>query len=423
LTIKSVSEGEEEGKFKIHGDAKIAKSQKKVKGIPENTERLLCVSPASSGTKYGKAFDNIMSPKKFNILYLIGSLNSGGAERQLVELVKALDKSMFRPFIVIYHNIIYFREILDEKDVTVKVIDKKFKLDPTFPFKLARFVKDNKIDIIHAYSESAAFWSRIAGKLTGTKTTAHIQNTKYSPGWFRLERLMGWMDECIIANSYSGRDEYMKNIEDRELEVIQNGLNFDLIPDRPALSKEDDGLKIISIGRISKQKNYMCLLRAVKLIRDKISGLSVDIWGRIMHRDKYDEMMEFIEKNDLSGIIKYRGTSEKVIKEIASADLLVMSSLWEGFPNVVMESLACGTPVIASNVADMRYLVEPGETGFLFPSNDHRALAEKIMEFISLAPPVRQEMGEAGKSHIKKNYSIEIMARKTGQVYEKIMNG
>ena len=366
-----------------------------------------------------------LSKKRINILYIIGSLNSGGAERQLVELAKALDKSRFRVYIVIYHDIIHYKEILDVEGVTVKVMEKKFKYDPTFPFKLAGYCKEKKIDIIHAYSESAGFWSRLAGKLAGIKTIMHIQNTHYSPGWFRLEKNMGWMDAKIIANSVAGKEEYKENIYGRDIRVIQNGLNFDLVPKEPGNLKESndpENLKIICVGRISKQKNQLCLIRALNRIKNNLSGVSVDIWGRIMDQKIFDELMQFIKESKLEDVVYYKKTTPKIIEKIASADLMVLTSLWEGFPNVVMESLACETPVIASSVADMEYLVKHGENGFLFPKNDDNTLAIKLLEFYNLSPQNRRKMGKAGREHILKNYTIEIMARETEKVYDEILS-
>ena len=361
-----------------------------------------------------------MKKDKINILYIIGSLNSGGAERQLTELAKALDKKRFNVYIVIYHDIIHYKEILDEENVTVKVMEKKFKYDPSFPFQLASYCKEKEIDIIHAYSESAGFWSRLAGKIAGIKTITHIQNTNYSSGFFRLEKYMGWMDSLMIANSYAGEDEYLENIPRRKIRVIQNGLNLKLIPDKSELTMEPEKNKVICVGRISKQKNYMCLLKAIERIKDKINNLEVNIWGRIMHADKYEEMTKYISNNELGEFVKYRGESPDIIKEMASSQLMVLTSLWEGFPNVVMEALACGTPVIASNVADLKYLVKHGEYGFLFPKNDDKALAIRLLEFFSSEPEIRKRMGEGGRQHVLKNYTIEIMAEKTAKVYEEL---
>lgn len=360
---------------------------------------------------------------KINILYIIGSLNSGGAERQLTELVKALDKKRFNVYIVIYHDIIYYKEILDEMGVTVKVLEKKWKYDPAFPFKLASYCKEKQIDIIHAYSESAGFWSRLAGKIAGIKTITHIQNTNYSSGWFRLEKYMGWMDATLIANSFAGEEEYRENIPNRKIRVIQNGLNFKLIPDRSEIKIDSSKNKIIAVGRISKQKNYICLLKAINRVKEKIENLEVNIWGRIMHQDIFEEMTNYISENNLTEIVKYRGDSPDIIKEMASSQLMVLSSLWEGFPNVVMEALACGTPVIASNIADLRFLVKHGEYGFLFPKDDYKTLSIRLLEFFSSEPEMRERMSERGRQHILKNFSIEKMADETAKVYEELKAG
>jgi glycosyltransferase involved in cell wall biosynthesis len=358
--------------------------------------------------------------KKINILYLIASLDSGGAERQVIELARSLDKSRFNVFIVIYHNRIHFKEILDAPGITLTVLEKKFKYDPRFPFRLAGHCRKNHIDIIHSYSESAGFWGRLAGKIAGIPSITHIQNTNYSQSFFRGEKLMGWMDRVIIANSYAGRDEYKKNTG-RVLPVIQNGLNFELIPKNLKKPEDEKKFRIISAGRVSRQKNYLCLLKAVCELKDKIPGLRVEIWGRVMHKDKMEEMQAYILENKLEDTVFYMGTSDRIIDEIASSDLMVMTSLWEGFPNVVMESLACKTPVISSNVADLPYLVKEGDTGFLFPSDDFEALAGKILLFYKMTTEERKTMGEKGRSLVEGNYTTEIMAYKTGGIYMQML--
>ncbi len=79
--------------------------------------------------------------------------------------------------------------------------------------------------------------------------------------------------------------------------------------------------------------------------------------------------------------------------------------------------------MIASNVADLKYLVKHGEFGFLFPKNDDKALAIRILEFFSSEKEIRERMGEGGRQHILKKYTIEIMAEKTEKVYEELVGG
>lgn len=363
----------------------------------------------------------IKSREKINILFLIASLNSGGAERQLVEFTRALAGESFHPHILIYHNRVHFREIMEEPGITLTVMEKKFKYDPLFPLRIARYAQEKGIHLIHSYTESAGFWGRPAGKLTGIGSITHLQTSCYSPGWFRLERAMGWMDKLLIANSHAARDEYLAHFPERDVRVVHNGLNFNLIPDTSGREKSGEGRKIIAVGRISPQKNYPCLLRAIHRVKNELPGIQVDIWGRVLHQGSFREVNDLIEKLNLGDVVKYRGTSDRVIEEIADADLMILSSSIEGFPNVILESLACRVPVIASDVGDIKYAVKPDETGFLFPSGNDGALADTIKRFFTLPFEERKMMGKSGCSLVRNDFSTERLVENTVKIYREIL--
>lgn len=361
-----------------------------------------------------------MRENKINLLYLIASLDSGGAERQLAELVKNIDKNTVNPHVVLYRNRLHFDDLLTDEKIHLKIIEKKTKFDPSFPFKLAHYIRQNHIDLIHSYTESAGVWGRITGRLTGIKNITHLQSSNYNKSFYHREKLTGWMDTLMIANSHKSKDQYHSHIPKRKIVVIHNGLNFNLIPQTPA-SLNNEGFIITVAGRISPQKNYPCLLKAVYLIKDEIPKLQVNIWGRILHKKSYEEMTELIKSYKLTSIVHYKGVSKTIIDEISSSHLLTLSSSTEGFPNVVMEALACGVPVIASQAGDMEYLINNGQNGFLFPSNNAEALAEAVMKYYRLKPHERLQMGLKGREHIKKNYSIEKMTNKTLDVYKSLL--
>ena len=376
--------------------------------------------------------------EKIRIMYLISSLGSGGAERQLVELAKNIDKEKYKPFIVIYRNIIHYKYILDVEGVSVTCIEMNRNpiFLPIFLWKLVKFIKENKIDIIHSYMPGSNLWGRLAGKLAGCKIVIpSIRNAK-TPLIYQFRNywpeyvLKNWTT-CIISNSYKAKQEYLKNVitaDDKFITVIHNGIDLSIIPDRYDVPIEEqrskyniqnDNFAIICIASICKRKNQLCLLRAINNINR--TNLKVLFVGFTLDEKYYQKLKTYINENQLGDIVSFLGEQQDVFSIMRIADVLVLPSRGEGFPNVVMEAMSVSLPVIASDVSDIKYLVKDGINGYVFPDNDHNRLAELIEKMLSMEPSKRKEMGRAGRKIIEENYTIEKMVKKTEAVYEEAL--
>ena len=149
--------------------------------------------------------------KKINIMYFIGSLASGGAERQLVELAKNVNKTKYNVFIVIYHDKIHYKYILGIEGVEVVCIEKKYTLSLLFLWRLVRFIRMNRIDIIHSYMTNTNVWARLAGKLSCCKIIIpSIRTTNLSSKWYLIERLLAKWTIRVITNSEAAKKELLK---------------------------------------------------------------------------------------------------------------------------------------------------------------------------------------------------------------------
>jgi glycosyltransferase involved in cell wall biosynthesis len=135
------------------------------------------------------------------------------------------------------------------------------------------------------------------------------------------------------------------------------------------------------------------------------------------------------EETHLRGIVANRGLAEHVcflgLIENASQilphiDVLVLPSLWEGMPHVVLEAMSAGRPVVASRIAGLAELVEDGKTGLLFRSGDPRSLAEALLKLIT-NPALARTMGDAGREHVMKNFQLKETVRKTVHLYRELL--
>jgi len=373
---------------------------------------------------------------KVNIMYLIGSLTSGGAEKQLVELARNLDKTKYNVFIVIYRDKIHYKYILRVEGVQVVCIEKKYILSLLFLWRLVRFIKRHRIDIVHSYMYNTNVWARLAGKLSGCKIIIPSIRTInlsvfYHSKWYLIERLLAKWTTRVITNSEAAKQEYLTNINVPSdfVTVLRNGIDLDMITNSPKTSPEELRLKykiqkddfvIVHVAGIDRNKNQLCLLKAIESTGiENLKGLFV---GRIRDNMYYQELQGYVKRHNLGKSVFFLGEQQDVFSIMNMSDLLVLTSLREAFPNVIIEAMGIGLPVISSDVGDVRYVVKDGKNGYLFPVDDYIKLSELLLKMRSMDPHDRIQMGKFGKRIIATDYEISKMVKKTEEIYNLCLN-
>lgn len=198
--------------------------------------------------------------------------------------------------------------------------------------------------------------------------------------------------------------------EDRLL-VIPNGVpleQFEGHPDRGAarraLGALDQDFLWLAIGRLEPQKDYPTLLRAMETLRDAGQRAQLRIAGGGSQRAALDVSISGL---GLSAIVKTLGVRHDVPVLLDAADALVLTSLWEGLPNVIIEAMAAAVPVVTTNCGGAPELVEHGVTGLLVPPGDPPALATAMAALMRLSVARRREMGEAGRRFVAERFAVD----------------
>ncbi len=174
---------------------------------------------------------------------------------------------------------------------------------------------------------------------------------------------------------------------------------------------------LVAVGRLMPQKGFDILIKAVSLVKATLPELHVVIFGEGQDRQLLDQL---IQANQLGGMVELAGFSSQVPQYIASADFLVSSSRYEGFPNVVLESLAYGVPVIATNCpGGTRELVIDGKTGWLCTPDSESALAEAILKACAVPKPAYDEI----RQFVEETYSIDIVVQRYANVLKTVVAG
>ena len=373
---------------------------------------------------------------RLRVLYLIDSLSSGGAQRQLVTLVKALNRELIDAEMAIYHPLFHFRPDVESAGATLHLLGTRGARDPLVLLRLMRLVLGGGFDIVHSYLRTPGVLARVATSFRRRPATI-VSERNVDIGLSRrnllIERALANSGDAMIANAEAVRQAVVKHVPEwrDRIHVVPNGIDWseptpqdlrDASQFRESMSGGRD-LLIGTIARVEIQKNPHLLLDAIELlpaeVRDRVRFVWVGAWT---DRTLLGTVRERLNAGDLRGRLVLLEPTDRIRSVYLALDGLVLSSSWEGCPNAVLEGLAHGRPVISTDVGDVSEIVRPGESGWIVPPGDAKSLSAAIVELVSLPASRRAEMGKAGSTFVLDKYSAERLAERTLSVYRRVLD-
>ncbi|MCM8825027.1 MAG: glycosyltransferase family 4 protein, partial [Candidatus Omnitrophica bacterium] len=178
---------------------------------------------------------------------------------------------------------------------------------------------------------------------------------------------------------------------------------------KPVIHKE---IIIGSVGNLRKAKGYDVLIDAAKIICKKRKDIKFEILGK---GPLENHIKQKVDNLKLGQFVKLCGFVEDVYNYIMNFDIVVIPSLWEGFPVVALEAMACGKPIVATNAGDLPEIVEDGKTGIIVTVGDPEALAAAILMLIS-NPEIRKKMGNNALKRVEM-FSYDSMVERYCRIY------
>ena len=380
-----------------------------------------------------------MATKRICVVLVVDDLGYGGAERQVVELANNIDRNCFEVHVCTLSDHLPLRDRLKYLENNLHVIERKIRFDFTVPLRLAYLLRTLKADIVHGYLFSAEIASRLAGRMAGTKLVVgserNANRIMIRKSTIFAYRLTQRCVDVIIANSKAGAKSHGRiyNRPPSDYRVVHNGV------DAKRFRPMDGTTKRLKLGiplqcpvigafaNFKKQKNHSMLFRAFKLVLESlpearlllIGDQPVDSRGRLnSYRAQLDRLVDDLR-------IRHRcvflGHQKDIEHLYPACDITVLSSLHEGTPNVLLESMACGVPVVATNVCDNEYIIRDGEVGYLVAVGDEAGMAHRI-ELLLGNTALRQEMGRKARNWVLNEFSNKRLASKMEAVYMELLN-
>lgn len=361
------------------------------------------------------------------VTQIIHSLNPGGLENGIINLVNNMDDFKFENTICCLTQGGDFEKRLN-KNIKVSKMFKKPGNDYQLYIKLIKYLKEIKPTIVHTRNW-AGMDGIIVAKIAGVPIIIHgehgfeiadliSQNRKRK---FIRKLVLSTMVDKIVTVSKNLKNRLINEIKIKPEKIIHipNGVDtnkFNIY--RKEFTRKKFGFKkgdfIIGIvARLDPIKNHKTLISAFKEIVTIHPNTNLVIVGDGSLRNKLENQTYQL---GIKNKVIFMGERDDVPEILKTFDIFVLPSLNEGMSNTILEAMATGIPVIASNVGGNPELVVDGRTGFLFPSNDVESLVQKIKTYIS-HPELKQKHGYNAHKRVEEKFSLDQMVRRYEELY------
>jgi glycosyltransferase involved in cell wall biosynthesis len=363
------------------------------------------------------------------VLFLIPTLELGGAQRQLVELIKGLDKTRFGVTLVTFLDGGGMRsEIEGKSGVKVLSLEKRGKRGILpFLFRLWRVAREVRPQIIYGYMSLASEFCLLIGWLVRTKVVWSLRasNVDYAQyNWalgctFRAGAWLSRLADLVIVNSVAGKQYHLDHgYDSRNMVVISNGIDTEYY--RPDLEARHSTRKKWSIsehetviglvGRVDIMKGHPTFLRAAAELAKESPNVKFVCVG--YGPESYmSELRIMGDKLGLRDRLIWAGSSNCMVAIYNALDFLTSTSIGEGFSNVIGEAMACGVPCVVTDVGDSALIV--GETGSIVPPNAPSVVAKAWRDWLSMPKETLSARRLQARSRIESNFSLRAMVTKT----------
>lgn len=369
--------------------------------------------------------------KPIKLLECIRQGQIGGGESHLLSLVKNLDRTRFDPVVLSFTDGPMVDQ-LKSMDITTRVIYTEKPFDRSKWSEVREFLKQQQVELVHAHGTRACSNVMRAARSLGIPVIYTVHGWSFhadQPLLTRVARIMGERyltsrATVNIAVSASNRQTGKDSIRNFDARVINNGIDRNKFnPDKPfkdiraELSLPEGALLVLFIARFTSHKQPLALINAFREACPQIPEMHLLMVG---DGDQKAEAQQLVATAGLKDKITFWPFRQDVPDILAAADIFVLPSLWEGLPIGLLEAMAMGKAVIATNVDGTKEVVQDKQNGLLIEAGNIPAL---ILAIISLArnKAMRQDFGRKALETVHQKYDASGMTREIEDVYTSVL--
>ncbi|MDX6475822.1 MAG: hypothetical protein QOH95_1333 [Gaiellaceae bacterium] len=364
------------------------------------------------------------------VVHVIHHLEPGGAERRLLSLLGSLDRSRYRPLLVCVDRVGALAPEAHALGLDPVVLGRGARWDVSGVRRLARIVRTERASIVHGWLFLGNAFARVGGQLgrapvliasEGAAITT-FSATRLVVGR-TVETLLAPLTNAFIANSEATAAGMRRlGVPARKIDVIHNGVALSPPLDdeertrlRRELGVSDATPLVVMVARLDPAfKDHSTFLRAMALLPQARAAVVGDGSGRQAAERLAAEL-------GIGDRVVFTGFRSDAARVVAAADVSVLLTYSEGFSNVVLESMAAGVPVVATDIPSNREAIRDGADGLIVAVGSAEATADAIGSFLA-HPELARAVSAAARVRIAKQFSLEAQAERTMALYDRLLS-
>lgn len=376
------------------------------------------------------------TPEPPLIAHIIYRLGVGGLENGLINLINQMPSEKYRHMIICLKGSTQFRERLTRKDVLIVDLQKQEGLDWVSFLNVYRILKQHKVDIVHTRNLAAieyqvsAFCANVRCRVQSEHGWDTFDPDGNNKKYQYLRRVLSPLIQVFIPLS-KHLQAYLTEkvgISEKKITRICNGV--DIKKFYPATIKQalpgctldfnENSLYIGAVGRMHGVKDQITLVKAFILLMQAHPGLRGKVNLLLVGDGPLREQaIKLIEQQQLQQSVWIPGERQDIAEIMRTLDIFVLPSQAEGISNTILEAMATGLPVIATDVGGNSELVEQSITGLLVPPKNPELMANALNLLIT-DKQKRQQQGENALQRVQDNFSIQVMVQKYTDTYDSL---
>lgn len=365
-------------------------------------------------------------PGPVRIAFVITELDVGGAERALVQLVTGLPREEWESRVISIGPWGPLVATLQDADVPVHCLDAVYLWDtPRVLWQLRRELRDFQPQILQTFLFHANILGRMAGRWAGVPhIVAGLRVAE------RRSRFYGWIDRwtnrwvdrnVCVSRAVADFCERESGLDPRKTVVIPNGVDLTTFQLAEPIHSSEWGIPesapvVLTVARLEYQKGIDLLLDAAPQILESGPETHLVIIGDGVDRESLEARAK---TSPVASRIHFLGRRSDVPRWMKRAQVMVLPSRWEGMPNVVLEAMAAGLVVVATDVEGVREILADNVNGRIVPPGSSQGLAEVTIELLRQSE-ISRKLGVVAQETVKKDFTIESMVRQYAQLYREL---
>lgn len=368
--------------------------------------------------------------RRTRVLCYIGSLAAGGAERQMVEVLKHLDRGLFEPTLLLSQRAgSLLAEVPPDVPVLCATPESHSRIPGMTRWKrwrtFARILHERQIDVVYDRTYLAtldaafACWMRPTPRVSAAVADPEVQFAMYArrPRWL-WRRISAWAYQsasCVLANSAGLRQQLINawKLSPERIHVQPNGFDFsriDRLMQEPGPARATNRSVILTVGRIDRDKGHRDLLEALRMLVHERQRTNL-LWRIIGSGPEEHTLRTAVAAANLTAHVEFVGVVTNPFPDYRAADIFCLPSHSEGSPNVLVEALACGTPVLSTDCpSGPREILQNGDFGLLVPMRNPVALADGL-ERMFADIQCWQSAAERGRAAVRATLAADVVIR------------